>query len=107
MTRRSRLPPAARDPKTAGWRQFLALSATAAAADRVKDLFSWPEVRADPSRIQTAFAPATGRLYPGEFSCFSQDSAKEMVEWTITIEASGMPLRSARLAAKEFGFKLD
>ena len=45
--------------------------------------------------------------YPGEFSCFSQDSAKEMVEWTITIEASGMPLRSARLAAKEFGFKLE
>ena len=38
--------------------------------------------------------------YPGEFSCFSQDSAKEMVEWTITIEASGMPLRPDRLAAK-------
>ena len=35
--------------KTAEWRQVLALSATAAATDRVKDFFSCPERRPERS----------------------------------------------------------
>ena len=46
-------------------------------------------------------------MYPGEFCGFSQNSAKEMVAWTVQVEATGLVMPAARAAAKRVGFPLE
>ena len=58
------------------------------------------------AHAEVRYAHALRRLkdaYPGEFCGFSQNSAKEMVGWTIQVEATGLAMPAARAAAKRVG----
>ena len=45
--------------------------------------------------------------YPGEFCGFSEQSAKEMVYWTIDFESLGFSIPAAAAAARNIGFDLE
>ena len=62
------------------------------------------------AHAEVGYAHALRRLkdaYPGEFCGFSQNSAKEVVGWTIRVEATGLAMPAARAAAKRVGFPLE
>jgi hypothetical protein len=59
---------------------------------------------------QVRYRHALRRLqcaYPGELCGFSQNSAREMVDWAIRVEALAGPVPAARAAARKVGFDFD
>ena len=59
---------------------------------------------------QVRYRHALRRLqqeYPGEFCGFSQESAREMVDWAIRIESCGQQIPAARAAARKVRFDLE
>ena len=47
------------------------------------------------------------QAYPGEFCGFSQNSARQMVDWALRIEAMGLQVPAARAAAQKLCFDFE
>jgi hypothetical protein len=47
------------------------------------------------------------QAYPGELCGFSQNSAKQMIDWVLRLESAGLPVPIARAAARKVGFDFE